>query len=131
MRIYVLIAAIFLFAVAERATADTQLEGCVARRPITLGTRVAADLKTTYELEDKLRVCVVKATYPYSTGRGHRLSSCFAVAVGNDSKEFCGDGETHVDFHGYRIHVGLRTPRFTSSCDVWLRIEPAPTPRAT
>lgn len=97
-----------------------------------MGTRIAADLKTTYELDDKrLRICVVKAAYPYAAGRGHRLSSCLVAMVGDDEQRFCGDGDMYADFRGYRIHVALRKPRFTESSDVWLWIDRPPPPRAT
>ena len=101
------------------------------RGDITLGSRLAADLRTTYSLAGTdLRVCVERAVYPYSAKRGHRLFSCFTAVSGKHEQRFCGDGEPFADFRGYRISVGLRKPRFTESCDVWLEIEPVPPPRA-
>lgn len=132
-------AAIFvLCALAASARADTPkrppaaaptLAGCPARGSIASNTQLAADLKTTYELGN-LRVCVESAMYPLMKRGGHSLYSCFSVAFGKDENRFCGEGNLFADFHGHRIHVSLRKPRFTASCDVWLQIEPAPAPKS-
>jgi hypothetical protein len=108
-------------------TPSPALEGCPTRGAITLNTQLAADLQTTYEL-GKLRVCVRRADYPLMKRGGHSLFSCFSVGFGKDQEQFCGEGSTFADFHGYRIQVSLRKPRYTESCDVWLQIENAPKP---
>jgi hypothetical protein len=111
-------------------TPSPVLDGCPARDTITLNTKLAADLKTTYEL-GQLRVCVTRADYPLMKRGGHALFSCFTAAVGNDKHSFCGENNTFADFGGYRIHVSLRKPNYTDSCDVWLRVENAPKPGST
>ena len=111
---------------ASSAAADP-IAGCPAREAITLGTRVAAKLHTTYELPlVNLRVCIDKATYPYAAGRGHRLHACFVIADAKTSKRYCGDGDMFTDVGRHRVVVSLRTRRFTGSSDVWLQIDPRP-----
>jgi hypothetical protein len=102
------------------------LDHCDKRDRVALDTRLAADLRTTYDVTGTgLQVCVDKAVYPYAAGRGHKLLACYQVALGADHARFCGEGDSFVVWHGYRITVMLRTPRFTDSCDVWLRVENA------
>jgi hypothetical protein len=106
------------------------LDGCPTRDTITLNTKLAADLKTTYEL-GQLRVCVTRADYPLMKRGGHALFSCFTAAVGKDKDSFCGENSIFADFHGYRIRVSLRKPNYTDSCDVWVQVENAPKPGST
>ena len=121
----------FVLLAARLAAADAIPE-CPTKGTIAPATKIAADRKTTYELTGTdLKVCVDRAVYPYyGAGKGHRLLACFTIASGKASTRLCGDGNNvYADFRGYRVHVSLRTPRYTDSCEVSLMVEPAPPPK--
>ncbi len=101
------------------------LDGCAKVASIAPDTRIAAERHVTYAI-GTLRVCVVKAVYPYrGPGKGHRLLSCYLASDGKRTQRLCGDGNTSTPFGDYRIEVTLRRPHFTDSSEVWLRVVPA------
>lgn len=103
------------------------LDACDIRGSVALGTRLAADLRTTYTVAGTdLRVCVDKAVYPRAAGHGHRLLACYQVGIGAHTNRFCGTGNSFIVWRGFRITVSLRKPRYTGSSDVWLLVERAP-----
>jgi hypothetical protein len=109
------------------AVATPVLPYCDKPGELALQTSLAADLHVTYAVTGTpLRVCVDQAMYPYAAGRGHRFYACYSVGLGSATDRFCGGGNSYADWHGYRITVRLRTPRFTAPCDVWLEVEPTP-----
>jgi hypothetical protein len=112
-------------AAATPAAADPKpLDNCPTTKSIARGSKTAVDLRTTYVLSTGLRVCVDRANYPYAgPGKGHHLFACVVAAEGKDVERFCGTGNSFANFHGYRIEVSLRKPRFTESSDVWLQID--------
>lgn len=108
---------------------------CPKHESIALGTRTAATLNTRYTLEKaSFHICVDRALYPYSSGKGHQLMACFIIANGNKpGQRSCvtqGKG-FYIDRHGYRITIWMRTRRFGESSDVWLQIDPIPKPKTT
>jgi hypothetical protein len=119
-----------LVLISSAAAADpARIEGCAKTASMAFATRVAADLHTTYAVDGtQAHVCVERAEYPLMLHpHAHQLVACFIVAVGKDRDRFCGTANSmFADFHGYRISVSLRKPRFTSSCDVWLQVDHAP-----
>jgi hypothetical protein len=110
---------------ALAAARGPALDGCARVSTVSLGARVPADLRTTYAVDGTpLRVCIDRASYPYSARHGHHLDACVEVGLGNATSRFCGGGNrSGFDWHGYTISVVLRRPRFTGACDVWLTVE--------
>ena len=113
--------------VAPRVSADA-IKGCPARESVTLGTRVAAKLDTTYELQDTpVRVCIDYTAYPLMRQGGHLLHACFRVGAGSQVRRYCGTADAiYLDRDGYRITVSLRRADHSKPPDVWLRIDPRP-----
>jgi hypothetical protein len=103
------------------------LSACPKRGAITLGAKLAAERNVTYDLDGAdLRVCVDKALYPTARKRGHIFMACFQVGVGNKVDRFCGEGTAFADVAGYRIHVALRTKRYSAPSEVWLMVDRPP-----